>query len=209
MSMKVFASALLAASMVAGAAAAADSPYFVGGALGFNIEGETELTANDPVLGSGSLELDQETGLFFAGQVGRQITDAISVDGELLYIWNDYRTQALDEAVGTPLDADMKTWGAMVNATVQLLPDAKLHPYVGAGVGYGQVEVGLLDLEEDDSGVMWQLKAGVTAPVSDRVSLDVGYRYLSLPDFEASDAGASLEIGSDMHLVTFGMRYGF
>src|SRR5690606_5890938 len=180
--------------------------------LGFNIESSSELSASLPGA-SGSTDIDQETGVFVSGQFGRRLNDTFSIDGELLYVSHDLDTDEVAAALATQVEAETKAFGLMVNVQAQFLPDAQVHPYVGAGVGYGQTKVklrvGADQADDDDAGVMWQLKAGLTGPLSENVSFDAGYRYLSLPEYEASDSGASLKLETPMHVLSFGMRYGF
>ena len=46
-------------------------------------------------------------------------------------------------------------------------------------------------------------------PVSEKVSLDVGYRYLRAPDYDVTDAGVKVSAETGAHVVTVGARFGF
>ncbi len=65
-----------------------------------------------------------------------------------------------------------------------------LSPYVGAGLGYGQVV--------DRDSVLFNVQAGVTYPVTDKLKAVIGYRF--------TDAAQN---GGHVNSVTTGLRYTF
>lgn len=100
-----------------------------------------------------------------------------------------------------------------------------LTPYVGGGVGMAQVRLskqgisatGVI-MNDKDTRFAYHLSAGVGidlgqlvgGPLFNRTTLEVGYRYLSVPDleFQARDATvSSTDLSS--HIVTIGMRRQF
>jgi opacity protein-like surface antigen len=93
----------------------------------------------------------------------------------------------------------------LTNAYVDLARiDSAFKPFVGAGVGVADVNVhdhGIAPVlgATDGSGIgfAWQAGAGASYALNDRVSLEVGYRYLSVED----------AVGS--HQLNTGFRIGF
>lgn len=131
------------------------------------------------------------------------------------------------------------SYSLMANAYVDLATIAKFTPYVGAGVGATQVNWGefngtgscvdggvacggAADVNVTNSGlsqwrITWALMAGVSYDLSERVKLDLGYRYSRIPggnmfsyDSASTALGASgtqaRDGGFDRHEVRAGIR---
>jgi len=93
--------------------------------------------------------------------------------------------------------ADIEGWVGLANAYVDLGTWRGITPYIGAGIGFGHYSVeGLKDvnvpansvfLAEDNSqtNFAWAVHAGFSYDVTDRVTLDLGYRYLNVGDISS------------------------
>lgn len=78
----------------------------------------------------------------------------------------------------------------MLNVIYDLAPNSRLHPFVGAGVGAVDIRTNVVSLygtpgntdtytlRSKQTGVGAQLLAGVTWPLTERLNLDLTYRYL-------------------------------
>ena len=67
-----------------------------------------------------------------------------------------------------------------------------------------------IDLNESNYNLMYTLNAGVSYKFNENISLDVGYQYMSSPDFTSysiSPAGLMRNEGLDAHQVKVGFRY--
>ena len=64
-----------------------------------------------------------------------------------------------------------------------------------------------------NGGVMWQAKAGVAIHATDRLTWDIGFRYLREPKYDESTSvfgtPGSLEVGTGVHVVSAGARVSF
>ncbi len=125
--------------------------------------------------------------------------------------------------------ADKSEYVVLANAFVDLGTYSHVTPYVGAGAGFSYTMIdGFTDINTPTSGVAyangdgqwnfaWALYAGLGFEVNDRVTLDVGYRYLSVGDgntgdvipFTGPNTPNTPVIFEDItsHDVTFGFRY--
>jgi len=112
------------------------------------------------------------------------------------------------------------TFATFVNAYYDLLPDAAINPFVGAGLGFAVIRVdsdaGANVLVVDDTSVefAWNVLAGAEVPVGDRVALSVAYRYLGTtdPEFDATLVGVgrgTLDAEVTVHEVLFGATFRF
>ncbi|WP_375573790.1 outer membrane beta-barrel protein [Ahrensia marina] len=125
--------------------------------------------------------------------------------------------------------ADKSEFLVMANAFVDLGTYHGITPYVGGGIGASYTMIdNLTDTNTPTSSVAyasdngewafaWALHAGLGYEVSDRVTLDFGYRYLDIGDASSGDIiafGGANNIANPMefegitsHDVTFGFRY--
>lgn len=125
--------------------------------------------------------------------------------------------------------ADKSEFVVMANAFLDMGTYHGITPYVGAGVGASYTMIdNFTDTNVPQSGVAyatdngewafaWALHAGLGYEVNDRVTLDLGYRYLHIGDASSGDiityTGTSninnpMEFnGITSHDVTFGFRY--
>jgi len=107
-----------------------------------------------------------------------------------------YCDSALPCGGGAWLDSErakISAWSALANVYADLGDFHGLKPYIGAGAGASYLRTSSVQSSnEDTSGAKmkgdgkwnfaWALMAGVEYPISDRLSLDLGYRYLNLGD---------------------------
>jgi opacity protein-like surface antigen len=108
----------------------------------------------------------------------------------------------------------------LANAWYDLPIEGKFKPYFGAGAGLGFIGSDIMvspTVEIGDSvtpAIALQLGAGARFEVSDKVSLDVGYRYkmiedVSLPIINASNAANIEDIDLRSHNLQVGLTYKF
>lgn len=125
--------------------------------------------------------------------------------------------------VDPQLSTTVKTYTLMSNVYYDLGNMRGFVPYIGAGVGLAYHKMSALSFDtcggcsqfgEDKVSVAWALMAGVGYQITDRMIVDLGYRYIDLGSARSSHADSSnswnprLEI-NDMHAHEFkvGMRY--
>jgi OOP family OmpA-OmpF porin len=95
-------------------------------------------------------------------------------------------------------------------------------PYLGAGVGWGSVEIdaknksgtGQTRIEGEDSIFVWSLMAGGTYPINEVLDLSLGYRYIATtdPDINSDIGGLGstrLEAEFEAHEIVLGLRFNF
>jgi OOP family OmpA-OmpF porin len=209
--------------LAAGAALAAEPPVvqkpgnyaelYVGSGVG----GTGTLDGSAAGLGSGKTSFNPQAGYFVSAAVGHSFAYGLALEGEFIYSRNDATTASIDAFFDSPARANVTTYGGLVNVMWAVAQVGPVVPYVGAGVGYGEVRYGVYDIHVSDSGFMWQVKAGVSYPVTTDVSLDLGYRYLTVPVYNTSltgDIGGQTYTGmvsahTHLHVVAAGVRMRF
>lgn len=186
---------------------------------GTNINGELDVSASvtdgaDTYSDSGAFDLD--SGLFLSGALGRD-NGRVRVEGEVLFTKSELENAVLNDGT-TDYDlgeVNVSQAAVMLNVLVDLGSGGRFTPYVGGGLGFGATRLEAPDLDEDEvkTGLAWQLKAGVAVALSDRATLDVGYRYLRGAEFdvEYSEPGFGYELSAEptSHMITAGVRFSF
>lgn len=196
-----------AAAMATPVLAQDASPNYVQINLGASVAGEVDLEATSgPDTFAGEADLETATFGSIAGGLGME--GGWALEGELMLMTSDIDTAAADAVLGTPLEAHVESYAAMVNG-VYNVSTGGFRPYVGAGVGFGTAKYSLMGESEDDMGLAWQVKAGVVIPSSETLSWDIGYRFVSLPGFDVRDGGDSVEADASAHIVSVGARITF
>lgn len=185
---------------------------YVGGSIGLSTILDADQTYKaDPgyvILGSTTSETSFDHGLAINASLGYEYANNVRIEGEIGYQKSD-----LDEitAGGTTVDAsseDVKTWSFLANMYYDFKNSSPFSSYLSAGLGYANVEIG----NEDDNVPIAQLGVGVGYALSEKVIIDLKYRYLIAitdPEFHYPALHVSVESEFASHIVMLGMRVGF
>jgi opacity protein-like surface antigen len=130
---------------------------------------------------------------------GRNLGNGFRVEGEALYL----------DGKGKDRSADVKTTGAFLNGYYDFLAGADWQPYVGAGVGVAQVKTsgGTGLVHGDDTRFAYQFKVGVSHPFNERLTGDIGYRYLGVNDVKIGTGPGAISGTYDTSAIMVGLRY--
>ena len=135
---------------------------------------------------------------------------------------------------GSP-SGEIEAWTLMGNVIYDFAPSAVLNPFIGAGVGIAHVKLNTvgqfsnvtgalsatnpaiqnLTIDDDDTALAWQILAGVAWRATDRLNVDLTYRYLGGSDLDFASTGShALQPGVFSgeyrdQSVTVGLRYSF
>ncbi|RYF89535.1 MAG: porin family protein, partial [Caulobacteraceae bacterium] len=123
----------------------------------------------------------------------------------------------------------IEAYTLMANVIYDFFPNSRVRPFIGAGVGINHVKAdiagrfndnplnGAISIDDDDTAYAYQVLAGAAFDITDRLTADVTYRYLSGTDLdlESETTANPLVIGPPGTLsgryedqsVTFGLRY--
>ncbi len=145
-------------------------------------------------------DYDLEDNWMAGGGVGYAFPHGFRAEGELAY-----RTNESDD--GT---FDIDAWSAMANVYYDFNRGGRFEPYIGLGIGVIDPEFNDPAPEvEVDPAFAYQALVGVAIGLTDRLDLDVGYRYLQTEGAEWEEGGSSGD-GTYMHqAVTVGLRFQF
>ena len=191
------------------------SNNFIQGNLGAVFDGNTHIrgVARPTLKG----DAGANTGFFASGLVGHELGRGFAVEGEVVYANRDIRYRGSNGLLPVATDRSVDTYGGLVNLKYEMpttwsITGVGVSPYVAAGVGYGGVNYSLAGSEQQDDGLLWQVKTGLALHVNPKLTLDVGYRYLNSPQFEPAADGtafSAVNLSSHEHIASIGARWRF
>jgi len=182
---------------------------YVSGNLGFAMASDSDLT--DSTVPGVTINTEFDTGLFFGAALGYDF-NRFRVEGEIFYQTNDVDKIG---ALGVFFDAtgDATALSFLISGYFDFVNSSAFTPYVSAGLGCAQVEFNDLNISgsgfpgssDDDSVFAYQIGIGIGYAVTEKVTIDVKYRYFGTENSEYDTTEA--EFASNNFL--FGVRVYF
>lgn len=195
----------------------------IGAAFTHDLGGGDWLDSTDTRLGG-----DLDNAASFGIGAGYRFGHGVRAD--VIFNWRpsaDYSSAVSDRFgnVGSS-KADVSVLTGLVNVYYDIPTGGALRPFVGAGVGFAANRISdisytlngrALDREQSETktSFAWALTAGAAYAVTDKMLLDLAYRYVDVGDVKTSgrfDSGASaapLKSDLALHEVLLTVRYNF
>lgn len=132
-------------------------------------------------------ELGADDGFGVTGALGYRYGNGVRAELELGYRENDLDSVALG-AFGTaltgPVGGDVSALSGMVNVLYDYRVNGGVVPYVGGGIGAADVSVdsAALAVDEGDTVFAYQFMGGLGYPLTERLSVRLGYRFFATTD---------------------------
>ena len=228
--------ALLAAPSLA---SANDQGWYVRGNVGYGVVTDVDFTGDlvGDVEGEGNVALSLG--------VGYELGNNWRIELDASQLWNDLG--AISQASNTY--AKMRLTTGMLNAIYDFSDFGSWEPYLGAGIGVSQVNLNAqtasfpdgfvgagtvpnpacpssdaCTFNDDDTGIAWQLLAGLGYKITDNLTWDTQYRYLDVGNLSFVGQGQNLTppaglgsgtgiatsaSGAASHTIMTGLRYRF
>lgn len=126
--------------------------------------------------------------------------------GELEYIWRKKNSGG----VAGITEGKFKSESYMFVVYYDFFPYTWFTPFVNAGLGYTRsklaINMPLTDFSRHvkENGFTWSLGAGISLKITNRMNLDVGYRYYDMGDGPSADNGKTT---MDNQEIYAGLRY--
>lgn len=152
----------IAALLIAPAASA--EPWYIGGFGGLNF------THDGNVNGAG-IDASYDMGLAAGGYVGFFVQENIRLEAEV-----SYRTNDIDKRGGVSIAGEAKSLAVMANAFFDFKIESAVEPYLGAGIGFAEVDYTITGLTFDDTVIALQLIAGMGIEIAPATQLTFDYR---------------------------------
>ncbi|NTU59360.1 MAG: porin family protein [Chlorobiaceae bacterium] len=118
-----------------------------------------------------------------------------------------YHSTIVDNALINIGDAKLAIWTYMANGYYDIaMNNPSVTPYIMAGLGMSDATLSDGNVGSQSSNQFtWQVGGGFGIKASDKVTIDIGYRYLSPSDGHFDGATVSLS----SHNIMGGLRYAF
>jgi opacity protein-like surface antigen len=174
---------------------------YISGNLGAVIVNDSDFDAG-PLSG----EFTFDTGFGFVAAVGSSMQNGGRIEAELGYRKNDFDEVKVDGLGKADIDGDISSLSGMGNAYYDFSTEGSFSPYIGAGLGFANIEADLDGIDsEDDTVFAYQFILGGSFASSETLSVDLQYRYFATddPDFDGLDAEYST------HNLMIGLRQSF
>ncbi|WNJ99617.1 OmpA family protein [Thalassospiraceae bacterium LMO-JJ14] len=199
----ICASTLVAASP----ALAADRPTgtYLSGGIGANIANDSDVS------GSGiNTDIGHENGIAGILALGHAYANGIRGEFEV-----GRRHNSIDQSGTTSTGGSSTVLSAMINGYYDFARGSAFIPYLGAGIGYGNIDmnvspVGSTAVNDSGSGLALQGIAGIGYQMTDSWTGTLEYRYFRLQGADINTlAGSGVDVDYDAHTVMVGLRYTF
>ncbi len=125
--------------------------------------------------------------------------------GELEYTYREKSEQSANPG-GMATKTEFQTLSYMLNVYYDFSPYTMFTPYVMGGLGMTNIQYtsrggGFGDAEYETDNFTWAVGGGLSAKVTNRFNVDVGYRFLNMGELEKASIRA--------HEIYMGLRYVF
>jgi len=167
---------------------------------------------------SGDIKFD--TGFGVGGAVGYDLgTIPIRFEGEVTYRKNDINNLTTGSSAFPEVSGDFTAWSFMANwywdFLNEVLGEAPFSAYLLAGIGVTNIEVNAssaaeISIGSDDTAFAAQMGGGIGYAVTDKITIDLSYRFFFAENFEVEDTSKrKVELQYPSHNIFIGIRFAF
>lgn len=192
---------LLAAGLIVGLPSLAHAQWYVGADAGANFLQDSSVSAGT------NNKTDFDWGYVGLGQVG------YNFGGPKVEFEVGYRDNDVDSVGGAGGSGDANSWSFMANGLYEFLPNSSWHPFLGAGIGYANVDGKGSNSSTSWSGDDWQFAyqgiAGVSYDVTKNWAIKAQYRYFATLDYDVTSGSNKGDAEYENHSVLVGFTYNF
>ena len=182
---------------------------FGGAVFGVDAEGEAPLLVGNP-----SLDFDPD-GQYALGLVfGARVAPNLRAEVELSYSNSDVdKTSTVLNVIAA--DGDLSSTSLLINGWYEFETNSSWRPYVGGGIGYTKVDADVDTMpsfstfDDSDGGFSYQIGFGVTFPVGQSGTVDIGYRYRETPNLNLVSANDTAFDDIDFKSQTLQIGYNY
>lgn len=187
----------------------ASAGVYISGNLGAVFLDDSDFDVDDI---SGEFSFD--TGGVATFAVGTSIGAAVRIELELASRVNDSDQIDYDDFdFSLEVDGEVTTGSFMANAYYDFKNEGRFTPFIGGGLGFANVEYDIDDIgglddtdgKEDDDVMAYQMMLGVGFAATEKLSIDLQYRYFGTEDPEFD----GIDVEYQTHNILLGLRYSF
>jgi opacity protein-like surface antigen len=167
---------------------------YVSGNIGFSMASDSDLT--DSTVPGITVNTEFDTGLALGAAIGYDF-NKFRVEGEISYQKNEIDKIGAQGVLFVP-SGDALALSFLINGYYDIVNSSAFTPYISAGLGFAQVEFNDIDISgigfpgssDKDTVFAYQIGIGVGYAVTEKVTIDVKYRYFDTEDSEYDTTAA-------------------
>ena len=210
--MKRLTSALALTALAVLASPAAQAQWYMGADAGVNIQSDEKFHGQDTDGSTWSDKSGSRTGYAVQMHGGY---DFGGPKAELELAYRGSGLKSLAEVNDGKVSGATTSLSVMANGVYQFLPQAKLHPFVGAGIGMARIGA---DWKKDSERLIddtawtfaYQGFAGLAYDIDKNWDVTAQYRYFGTTDADLkSSDGNKVNLGYHSHALLAGVTYKF
>ena len=182
---------------------------YVSGYFGFAMASNSDLT--DSTVPGVTVNTEFDTGPALGAALGYDF-NKFRVEGEISYQKNDV-SQIGSQGVLLNNTGKVTAFSFLINGYYDFINKSAFTPYISAGLGFAQVEFNDLDISglgfsgsnDEDTVFAYQVGIGLGYAVTEKITIDVRYRYIGTEDSEYDTTKAEFASNN----LLFGVRVSF
>ncbi|MDD2734399.1 MAG: outer membrane beta-barrel protein [Desulfuromonadaceae bacterium] len=178
---------------------------YVGASAGVVLSDDSSVTDSNGTVA----DVSYDPGLSLSAVIGHEFGLGFRLEAEVNYKKAD-TDKFKSPWMTRNLNSDFRSLGMMVNAYYDFQPSMVFTPYVGAGLGFANVNMSSADVNgsriwnsDSATAFAYQVGFGGNVMINRRMAFDLGYRYFGTNDFDIDRVSSNL--GS--HNILFGLKY--
>lgn len=162
----------------------------------------------------GGIQFQFDKGINLALAIGGTIKKSVRLEGEMSYRKMHFQNR-IDVSDGTTQSGsgDQNQLQIMFNGIWQIMPEWRFSPFIGAGIGVSYISWNGINrsIDDSDTALTYQLLAGASVRVTEKIFIEGTYYYVSPDDIELEDAAGlvgNLD-NQQLNVFTLGVRINF
>ena len=186
--------------------------YYWGGYIGGVVDSEAEGEAVNGLNPSQSIDLRPDSDFTLGAVFGATIASNTRAELELAYKSTDSDGLTLGSAK-SDASGGLSSTSLLLNFWYDFPTMGNIRPYAGAGLGIATVDNdvsgGGTRFDSSDEGITYQIGAGLQFPVSDRGTIDFGYRYQTVRKLAFESKSSPNTVYDDIDFITHSLQIGY
>ena len=152
------------------------------------------------------VNIKADNGLSIGGVMGYSFENNYRIEGELVYQRNNFdeiKASYLNNSTTASMDNDISSAAVLANGYYDFKNKSRVTPFIGVGLGFASVDIS--DADDDDIVFVYQFSAGVGFEITEKITLDLKYRYVMTEDLDIDD----MTVGYSSDILYTGLRFSF
>ncbi|HZV57090.1 MAG TPA: outer membrane beta-barrel protein, partial [Sphingobium sp.] len=195
----------LATTVMASPSLAKDKSWYVGADIGAMLVEGWQTSFSNGVTANTSRKTGYDADVNFGYDFG-----TFRLEAEYAHKKANNKATSFSNSLAELPGGMVRVDSVMLNGLVDVGPDDGVQGFFGGGIGVARSRISLPTTRDSDSGLAWQLLAGLRLPVTERVDVSLKYRLFMHPNIHlVSDTALNAKTSVRSHSALLGIAYNF